>query len=154
VLLAAYLVITVKNLRIHHEAERAEAGEHAWSFPVSIGTLAVATLATAFVSEALVHSLQAFGRAVHLDEFFIATVIVAIVGNAAEHGGAIVIARRGNTTLATEIAITSAMQVAVFVLPAVMLLSLFLQHHLTLAFRPVELVTMAGAAVFAWLVTR
>jgi Ca2+:H+ antiporter len=154
VLLAAYLWITVKNLRIHRKAERGEAGSHAWSLPVSIVTLAVATLATAFVSEALVHSLQAFGRAAHLDEFFIATVIVAIVGNAAEHGGAVVIARRGNTTLATEISITSAMQVAVFVAPAVMLLSLFLTHHLTLAFRPVEIVTMAGAAAVAWLVTR
>ena len=49
------------------------------------------------------------------NEFFIAVVIVAIVGNAAEHGGAVVIAQRGNTTLATEIAITSSMQVAVFV---------------------------------------
>jgi Ca2+:H+ antiporter len=154
VLLAAYLWITIKNLRIHHETEHAEAGEHAWSFPVSLATLAVATLATAFVSEALVHSLQAFGRAAHLDEFFIATVIVAIVGNAAEHGGAVVIARRGNTTLATEISITSAMQVALFVAPAVALISLFLEHHLTLAFRPVEIATMAGAAAFAWLVTR
>ena len=45
--------------------------------------------------------------------------IVAIVGNAAEHGGAIVIAHRGNTTLATEIAVTSSMQVALFVTPAV-----------------------------------
>ena len=147
-------MITIKNLRIHRETEHGEASAHAWSFPVSLATLAVATLATAFVSEALVHSLQAFGRAAHLSEFFIATVIVAIVGNAAEHGGAVVIARRGNTTLATEISITSAMQVAVFVAPAVMLLSLFLEHHLTLAFRPVEIGTMVGAAAVAWLVTR
>ena len=57
------------------------------------------------------HSLDAFGKAVGLNEFFIAVVIVAIVGNAAEHGGAVVIAKRGNTDLATEIAITSSMQV-------------------------------------------
>ena len=61
------------------------------------------------------HSLDHFGKAVGLNEFFIAVVIVAIVGNAAEHGGAVVIAQRGNTTLATEIAITSSMQVALFV---------------------------------------
>ena len=71
----------------------------------------------------LVHSLDHFGKAVGLNEFFIAVVIVAIVGNAAEHGGAIVIAHRGNTTLATEIAVTSSMQVALFVTPAVCLLS-------------------------------
>ena len=61
--------------------------------------------------------MHAFGKAVGLHEFFIAVVIVAIVGNAAEHGGAIVIAKRGNTDLATEIAITSSMQVALFVAP-------------------------------------
>jgi Ca2+:H+ antiporter len=101
-----------------------------------------------------VHSLDAFGKAVGLSEFFIAVVIVALVGNAAEHGGAIVIARRGNTRLATEIAITSSMQVAIFVAPAVALISIVLSHNLTLSFRPVEIATMALAALLAWLVTR
>jgi len=91
---------------------------------------------------------------VGLHEFFIAAVIVAIVGNAAEHGGAVVIAHRGNTVLATEIAITSSMQVLVFVVPAVALISLAMAHHLTLAFRPVEIATMALAAALAWVVTK
>jgi Ca2+:H+ antiporter len=148
-LLAAYLVITVRNLRIHRAAERTQAAESAWSFKRSLATLAVATAATALVSEILVHSLGHFGRAVGLNEFFIAVVIVAIVGNAAEHGGAIVIARRGNTTLATEIAITSSMQVAVFVTPAVCLLSWIVGRGLPLSFRLIEVVTMGAAALFA-----
>ena len=90
------------------------------------------------------HSLDHFGEAVGLNEFFIAVVIVAIVGNAAEHGGAVVIAHRGNTTLATEIAITSSMQVAVFVTPAVCLLSFLVGRGLPLSFRVIEIVTMAG----------
>ena len=94
---------------------------------------------TAFVSETLVHSLGHFGRAVGLNQFFIAVVIVAIVGNAAEHGGAVVIAHRGNTTLATEIAITSSMQVAVFVTPAVCLLSFLVGRGLPLSFRVIEI---------------
>jgi Ca2+:H+ antiporter len=154
VLLVAYLVLTVRNLRIHREAERGEPHHEAWSLRKSIAWLAAATIATALVSEILVHSLEDFGHAVGLDEFFIAAVIVAIVGNAAEHGGAVVIAHRGNTELATEIAVTSGMQVAVFVVPAVALISLFMTHHLTLAFRPIEIVTMALAAGLAWLVTR
>lgn len=154
VLLVAYLWVTVKNLRIHSGAAHEEPAEGAWSLPASLGALTVATLATAFVSEILVHSLDAFGRAVGLSEFFIAIVIVALVGNAAEHGGAIVIAHRGNTQLATEIAITSSMQVALFVAPAIALLSLLFTQRLTLAFRPVEIATMAAAAVLAWLVTR
>jgi Ca2+:H+ antiporter len=153
VLLAAYIVITVRNLRIHRATERQAPGEHAWSFRKSLTWLAVACIATAFVSEILVHSLEHFGKVVGLNEFFIAVVIVAIVGNAAEHGGAIVIAKRGNTTLATEIAITSSMQVAVFVTPAVCLLSWIVGRGLPLSFRAIEIVTMAAAALFsAWVV--
>jgi Ca2+:H+ antiporter len=116
--------------------------------------LAAATVATAIISEILVHSLHEFGKSVGLSEFFIAVVIVALVRNAAEHGGAVVIAKRGNTQLATEIAITSSLQVAVFVAPVVALTSLVLPHRLTLSFRPVEIATMALAAALAWLVTR
>ncbi len=74
--------------------------------------------------------------------------IVAIVGNAAEHGGAIVIARRGKIRLASEIAVSSAAQVALFVAPVAALLSFLIRPPLTLAFRPIELATMAGAAIF------
>ena len=153
ILLTAYGVITSRNLRIHRAAERGEASEHAWTLRKSIVWLGVATVATALVSEILVHSLGHFGKAVGLDEFFIAAVIVAIVGNAAEHGGAVVIAMRGNTRLATEIAITSSAQVALFVVPAVCLLSVLVGRGLPLSFRAVELITMAAAAAFAaWVI--
>jgi Ca2+:H+ antiporter len=148
-LLATYVVITVRNLRIHREAPREEASARAWSLRKSLVWLTVATAATALVSEILVHSLEDFGHAVGLHEFFIAAVIVAIVGNAAEHGGAVVIAHRGDTVLATEIAVTSSMQVAVFVAPAVALLSWVVGDGLPLSFRVVEVVTMAAAAAFA-----
>ncbi|MGH3051086.1 MAG: calcium/proton exchanger, partial [Gaiellaceae bacterium] len=111
----------------------------------ALAGLAVATVATALVSEILVHSLDKFGHAVGLNEFFIAIVIVAIVGNAAEHGGAIVIARSGKMPLATEIAISSSAQVALLVVPVVMLVSLAFASQLSLAFRWVELGTMAVA---------
>jgi Ca2+:H+ antiporter len=74
-------------------------------------------------------------------------VIVAIVGNAAEHGGAIVTARRGNSDLASEIAISSAAQVAVFVAPVIALLSFLVGRGLPLTFRPIELAAMGGAAI-------
>jgi Ca2+:H+ antiporter len=152
-LLCAYVAITIHNLRIHRDAERSPANEGAWTFKRAMTWLAVATAATALVSEVLVHSLEQFGHAVGIGEFFIAIVIVAIVGNAAEHGGAVVIARRGNTQLATEIAITSSMQVAVFVAPALALLSLVVGAGLPLSFRVPEVVTMGGAAALAaWVV--
>jgi Ca2+:H+ antiporter len=149
ILLVAYLLITRHNLGIHRGAERGEPDASAWSLRVALGWLTLATVATAFVSEVLVHSLTKFGHAVGIGQFFIAVVIVAIVGNAAEHGGAIVIARRGNLQLATEIAITSSMQVALLVAPVVALLSWLVGSGLPLAFRPVEIATMALSAMVA-----
>jgi Ca2+:H+ antiporter len=149
VLLLLYLAVVGRNLRRHRAdaREREEPSEDAWPLPTALAALAVATGATAWVSEILVHSLHAFAAAVGLSEFFIAVVIVAIVGNAAEHGGAILIARGGKMRLATEIAISSSAQVALLVVPVVTLLALLFTHPLALAFRWTELVAMAGAAV-------
>ncbi len=146
VLLLLYLLVVGRNLQRHREREREEPGEGTWSLTTALVTLAVATAATAWVCEILVHSLGAFAKAVGLSDFFIAVVVVAVVGNAAEHGGAIVIARNGKMRLASEIAISSSAQVALLIVPVVTLLSLFFTHQLALAFRWTELFAMAGAA--------
>jgi Ca2+:H+ antiporter len=149
VLLVVYLASTTRNLHRHRMLKRELPAEGAWSLPTSLAALAVATVATAFVSEILVHSLDAFARAIGVSEFFIATVIVAIVGNSAEHGGAIVIARAGKMKLATEIAVSSAAQVGLLVVPVVMLASLAFSHPLPLTFRWVEIAAIAGGAALA-----
>jgi Ca2+:H+ antiporter len=148
-LLVLYVAVVGRNLQRHHEAaqEREEPGQGTWPLTAALLALAAATGATAWVSEILVHSLGAFAKAVGLSEFFIAVVIVAIVGNAAEHGGSILIARNGKMRLATEIAISSGAQVALLVVPVVTLLSLLFTHPLALAFRWTELFAMGGAAV-------
>jgi Ca2+:H+ antiporter len=146
-LLLLYLAVVGRNLRQHRAQERREPSEDAWSLTTALAALAAATGATAWVSEILVHSLHAFAAAVGLSEFFIAVVIVALVGNAAEHGGAILIARDGKMPLATEIAISSSAQVGLLVLPVVTLLSLLFTHPLALSFRWTEVFAMGGAAV-------
>jgi Ca2+:H+ antiporter len=148
-LLVLYLAVVGRNLQRHREREheREEPGEGTWSLTRSLIVLAVATGATAWVCEILVHSLGAFAKAVGLSDFFIAVVVVAVVGNAAEHGGAVVIARNGKMRLASEIAISSSAQVALLVVPVVTLLSLLFSHHLALAFAWSELFAIAGAAV-------
>ena len=151
VLLVIYLGTTWFTLRRHrrlHRESGAASRESAWSFPVAVAALAGATAATAAVSEVLVHSLQSFSESAGLSRFFVAAVIVAIVGNAAEHGGAVVIARRGKIRLATEIAISSSAQVGLLVLPAIALLSWIVTPALPLSFRPVELAAMGGSALF------
>ena len=110
--------------------------------------LGVATVATALVAEILVGSLEVFADKAGMSDFFVAAVIVAIVGNAAEHGGAVVVAYRGKIKLAAEIALASAAQVAVFLIPAVALLS-WLIDPLALGFRQVEI----AALVFGLVVT-
>jgi Ca2+:H+ antiporter len=148
-LLVVYVAFTTWGLRRHkrlHEESGAQAGE-GWPLSVALAALGASTVVTAITSETLVHSLDAFAEAAGLSEFFIATVIVAIVGNAAEHGGAIVIAMRGKLRLATEIAVSSSAQVALFVTPAVALLSFAVTPALPLTFRPIELIAMGVSAV-------
>lgn len=148
VLLVLYAAVVGRNLRRHveKEREREAPGAGTWSLGTALAVLAVTTGATAWVSEILVHSLHAFATAVGLSEFFISIVIVAIVGNAAEHGGAIVIAHGGKMRLASEIAISSSAQVALLVVPVVVLLSLLFTHPLALSFRWSELFAMGGSA--------
>jgi Ca2+:H+ antiporter len=147
ILLVLYLTITVHNLRRHAADHDGAPHAAAWSLRLGVAVLAATTAATAVVSEILVHSIDAFGHAIGLSQFFVAAVIVAIVGNTAEQGGAVVIARRGNPRLGAEIAISSSTQVAVFVAPTIAVLSVLAGHDLALDFRPVELAAMGGAAV-------
>jgi Ca2+:H+ antiporter len=147
-LLIVYVVVTWLALRRHRELHLTEepSDMRAWSFRVALAVLGVATVATALVAEALVASIDTFAREAGLTEFFVAAVIVAIVGNAAEHGGAVVVAYRGKIKLAAEIALASSAQVAVFLIPAVALLS-WLLEPLALSFRPVELGVVAVSVV-------
>jgi Ca2+:H+ antiporter len=147
VLLLVYLAYTTWSLRRHAAAHEGPSGK-GWSIWLSLGVLAAATVLTALISEILVHSLDAFAETAGLSQFFIAAVIVAIVGNAAEHGGAVVIATRGKMKLATEIAISSSAQVALLVAPVVAIVSFGFPDALPLSFRPIELAAMGGAAAF------
>jgi Ca2+:H+ antiporter len=150
VLLLVYVGVTWLSLRRHRRLHVSDesAAMAAWTLPVSLAVLAAATVVTAFVAETLVHSLTVFADELGISEFFVAAVIVAIVGNAAEHGGAVVVAYGGNIRLAAEIALASSAQVAVFLIPAVALLAWAIEP-LALSFRPVELGVLAGSLVFA-----
>jgi Ca2+:H+ antiporter len=154
-LLVIYIGVTWFSLRRHrelfHASDEAEPMS-AWSLKLSLVILAAATVVTALVAEALVGSIETFAHEVGLSEFFVSAIIVAIVGNAAEHGGAVVVAARGKIKLAAEIALSSSAQVAVFLIPAVTLLSWAVTPALPLAFRQIEIAAMLGAAAFVSIV--
>lgn len=148
VLLGLYLVTTATSVRRETRVHRAGGvvTDPHWTLPTALTVLGLATLATVAVTEILTGSIQTFADETGLGDFFVAGVIVAIVGNAAEHGGAVVIASRGNVRLAAEIALSSATQVALFVIPVVVFLSLAIRP-LPLAFRPAELAGLGAAVV-------
>jgi Ca2+:H+ antiporter len=149
VLLVLYVAVTWYSLRRHRTLHAGMApGVEAWSLTRSVAVLAGATVMTALIAEILVGSIETFAHKAGLTDFFVAAVIVAIVGNAAEHGGAVVVAYRGNVKLAAEIALASSAQVAVFLIPAVALLAWAIEP-LALSFRPVELAVVGIATVIA-----
>jgi len=146
-LLVLYIGVTWWQLGRHRARHVAsEADEGVWALSTAIGVLAAATVVTALIAEILVGSIETFAEKAHLSDFFVAAVIVAIVGNAAEHGGAVVVAHRGKVRLAAEIALSSGAQVAVFLIPAVALLSWAIEP-LALAFRPVEIAALGASSI-------
>jgi Ca2+:H+ antiporter len=150
VLLLVYIGVTAWQLRRHRllYVSAEEEDVSAWPLRRTLLVLAIATAATAFVAEILVGSIETFAESLHLSDFFVAAVIVAIVGNAAEHGGAVIVSRRGQVELATEIAVSSSAQVAVFLIPAVAVISWAISP-LSFAFREVEIAVLAGASILA-----
>ncbi len=147
VLLLAYVVLTAYSLRRHAELHIASNEEiKGWSLRRALIVLGLTTVITALVAEILVGSIHAFATDSGVSEFFLAAVVIAIVGNAAEHGGAVVVAARGKIKLATEIALASSAQVAVFVIPAVALLALLIEP-LALALREVEIIALGASVV-------
>ena len=149
VLLIVYVLVTWWSLRRHAALHIASDSEIAgWSLRLALVVLGLATVVTALVAEILVGSIDKFAEDSGLSEFFLAAVVIAIVGNAAEHGGAVVVAYRGKIKLAAEIALASSAQVAVFLIPAVTLLALLIEP-LALAFRQVEIAALAISVIVA-----
>ncbi len=154
---AALLLIRIAVNRSALRRQRAlrEAADPAetagWPFRRALAVLGAATIVTAFVTNSLVGSLEAFASMVHLSEFLVAVVIVAIVGNATEHGSAVLLARRGRVRLATEISLASSAQVAGMLIPLVALASWAITP-LALSFRPIELCALVVATVLPALV--
>ena len=149
-LLLVYVAVTYLTLRRHRRLHVSHEPEEmiAWPLRVSLGVLALATTITALIAEVVVATIHVFAEDTNLSDFFVAAVIVAVVGNAAEHGGAVVVAARGKIKLAAEIALASSAQVAVFLVPAVALLA-WLIDPLALSFRPVELLAVGLSTLLA-----
>ena len=129
-LLVIYALSLVFSLRTHKhyfvaDAEIEEHGQ-AWTMGKSLGVLAAATLAISVVSEILVHNVESAARTFGMSSVFVGVIVVAIVGNAAEHSTAILVARKNRMDLSLSIAIGSSLQIAIFIAPLLVVLSYFI----------------------------
>jgi Ca2+:H+ antiporter len=151
VLIVAYIGSLIYAFQSHKDLFRPEPHEaHASAITTgaAIGLLAVGTVLTAIQAELLVGALEPALQQFGFTELFVGVVLVAIIGNAAEHFSAIVAARRNQMTLALEIAVGSSAQIALLVAPVVILYSFVLGRPMSLIFHPFE-ITAIALSVFA-----
>lgn len=113
-----------------------------WSKGKSYGILALATVGVVLMSETLVGSIEPVLHTLGWSELFVGVVVVALVGNAAEHSSAIVMARQNRMDVAVEIAIGSTTQIALFVAPVAVFVSWLFGKPMSLEFIPAELVAI------------
>lgn len=145
--LAALLfrLVTHRGVYQHKNDVSEEHEEPEWGKLRAIMVLLLSTVAVAYVSENLVHTFETVADKFGWSELFIGVIIVAIVGNAAEHASAILMAYKDKMGVAVEIAVGSTLQVAMFVAPVLVLVSLLFSTSMPLVFTIPELVSMITA---------
>ena len=127
--------------------------EDRWSMKKAVAVLVVASGLMAVVAEGLVHAVSEAGKAWGMNEVFLGFVVLAVVGNAAEHSTAVLLAVRNQMDTALNISMQSSVQIALFVTPLLVFLSYPLGHPLDLLFTPFEMLAVGlGVAFFAYLV--
>jgi Ca2+:H+ antiporter len=147
VLLIAYGLHLLFTLRTHKQLFAGEQTEDRspapWSRKRALLTLAGATLLIAWVSEILVGSVEEAAAAFGMSNVFIGVIVVAIVGNAAEHSSAVMLAMKNRMELSLGIAVGSSLQIALFVAPLLVIVSCFVgPHPMDLMFTPAEVLAI------------
>lgn len=155
ILIAAYILGLVFSLKTHKHFfnPRGEEGEPIWSKRRGIIVLTFATLGVAVLSELLISSVESSIAVTGISEIFIGVIVIAIVGNAAEHGSAVLMAWKNKMNLSVGIAISSSTQIALFVAPVLVFISHLFATPMTLAFEIFELVAIALAVVVVHMVS-
>ncbi|WP_028778097.1 calcium/proton exchanger [Shimazuella kribbensis] len=162
VLILGYFLWLYFSLITHKK----ELGEHIDGMPnhdheepdyskgVSILLLVVSTVFVAIQSEWLVHTVEHVATALGWSELFVGAFLIAIIGNAAEHSAAIFLAMKNKIGAAVEIAIGSSLQIALFVAPALVFISLLFNKQMDLIFTSYELTAIGVSAIIASSISR
>jgi Ca2+:H+ antiporter len=123
-----------------------------WSVPKSLAVLLLATGAIAWLSEVLVGVVEPVLEQLGWTQFFLGVIIVPLVGNVAEHLVGVQVAMKNQMDLSMEISVGSSLQIALFVAPVLVFVSLLMGNPLTLVFNQFELLTLFSASLIAVLV--
>ncbi len=165
VLIITYVLSLVFALRTHShlytggvdvdkEGGQEATGAHGWSRTRSIVTLLTATALVALMSEFLVGAVEETSAKLGLTEVFVGVIVVAIIGNAAEHSTAVLVALKNKMDLALNIAIGSSMQIALFVAPVLVFASYLFGRPMNLLFTPLEVVTIGVSVAIVALIAQ
>jgi Ca2+:H+ antiporter len=156
ILILSYVAGLWFSLRTHRDLfnvesdDDEEVDDDTWSIRKSVLVLAVAGVLVGIMSEILVGSIEEASHEVGLSQFFVGVFVVAIVGNAAEHYVAVVVAMKNKMDLSVNIAIGSSAQIALFVAPVLVILSFFFgPYPMSLVFNGYELAGLLAAVLVA-----
>lgn len=150
-LLSIYIIGMIYSFKTQEDlygVEHAEEVDKNWSLPVSTIILAVATVLIAIESEILVKSIEPMTEALGIKKMFVGLILIPIIGNAAEHSTAVVMAMKNKMDIAIEIAVGSSLQIALFVGPLLVLLSHFF-YPMSIVFSGIELFVISASVLIA-----
>jgi Ca2+:H+ antiporter len=156
ILLATYGLSLLFTLKTHRRLFGAEA--HSMEGPVwgagkAVIILGLATVAVAIESEILVHAATEATKTLGLTETFLGLIVIPIIGNAAEHAAAVVVAGKGKMDLALQIALGSSTQVALLVAPLLVFAGVLLGQNMDLVFTPFEVMSLGMATIVTAIIT-
>jgi Ca2+:H+ antiporter len=154
-ILLVYLVWAISYLLSDDRPEEPAGarGREPLPLAVSVALLAISGVGAAFVSDWFIHALDPAVKALHISKAFAGLVIVAIAGNAVENVTGLVLARKGQSDLAISVVKNSVAQIAAFLFPALVLVSLFFATPLTFALAPIYIGALFLTALAVWQIT-
>lgn len=153
VLYGLSLLYSLKFARIpiSHESTEEIIHKPAWSVRKALIILSLATFGVVIASEILIGAVEPVMAGLGISEFFLGIILIPLIGNVAEHFVAVQVAGRNKMDLSVEIAISSSLQIALFVAPVLVFISLLFNNPLQLIFNDVELIALiAGVIITAF----
>jgi Ca2+:H+ antiporter len=149
--LALLYSIKFEGAPLSHKSAEKIIHKPTWSVRKALIILALATVGVVFASELLIQAVEPVMTEMGISEFFVGIILIPLIGNVAEHLVAVQVAARNQMDLSVEIAVSSSLQIALFVAPVLVFISLIIGNPLQLIFNELELIALiAGVLITAF----